>query len=134
MAALPHLQMSWTLTMLYNCLSTATRFNWQSFSYFIVSSAELPRASISLFTSSNHLSTLVSESISPVVFACLQPLMSCQWNELACTPTPCGMRGNITCHNRVIGVLSVHFLLLTQPVSDMQYPKYTFSLHWVREI
>jgi len=90
-------KMSWTLTMVCNCVSTTSRFDCQSFSDFIVCSGGLSPVNISLFTSANYLSILVSARVSPVVFDCLQPLMSCQREKLASTPTPCGMGGHMLC-------------------------------------
>ena len=44
------------------------------------------------------------------------------------------VRDYISCHISETGILSVRFLLLVLPVSDIQYPKYTDILHGVRVI
>jgi len=43
-------------------------------------------------------------------------------------------REYVTCHIREIGVLWVHFLLLSLPVCDIRYPNCPSNLLWVRVV
>jgi len=89
-------KMSWTLTILCNFLSSASFFISESFSVFVVSNNGSGPANIPLLARPNCLTTTFSRTVTPVVFHCLQRITSQPSDELASTPTLCGMIYNIS--------------------------------------
>jgi len=86
---------SWTLAILYNFLSSATFFIFESFSVFIVSNAGSSPANIRSLARANCLATTFSRRVLPVQFDCPQPITSRPRVKLASTLTWCGRIGNL---------------------------------------
>jgi len=86
---------SWTLAILYNFLSSVYFFNYNSFSVSGISNAAQSPANIALLAWANYLTMTFCQSTSPVVLDRLQPITSCWRENLASSPTPCGIIDNM---------------------------------------
>jgi len=86
---------SWTLAIRCNLPSSTSLFNSKSSSVSNLSSAGSSPANIQLLAQAYYHTTTNSRRVLPVVFDCLQPIMSRPREKLASTQTPCGMIENI---------------------------------------
>jgi len=87
---------SWTLAIPCNVLSSASCFNWKSFSVSAVSNAAQWLTNSALLAWANCLTWTISLSVSPVVLDSLQAITSRPWDELASTPTQWGTIENLS--------------------------------------
>jgi len=88
---------SWTLAILCNFLSSASLFSSMSFSALVVSNPGSSPADIPVLAPGYCLTTTPGRRVSPAVIDCLYPITSPPGEKLASTPTPCGMRDNMSC-------------------------------------
>jgi len=86
----------WTFTILYNFLSCSCLFISNSVSVFMLSNAGSLSANILSVAGSSCYTTTFSWIVLPVVFDCLQPIISPTREKLFSDPTPCGMTENMS--------------------------------------
>jgi len=87
---------SWTLAILCNFPSCAPLFVSKPFSVSLISYSGLSPANIPLLARANCLTTIFSRRASPVVFGCLQWIMSHPREKLESTPITYSMIENIS--------------------------------------
>jgi len=124
-------KMSWTLAILVNCLASASLFISKSFAVFSVFNTGSSPPNIPLLARSTCLTRTLSHRASPVVFDCLQLIISRARQIPASTVTPCGIIENMSHATLERSVYIECFVLLAPPVGDIQYPECTANLDWV---
>jgi len=86
-----------TLAILWDDLSSASVVISMSFCVSVESNNGSAPLEIQLLAPANWPTATFSRMVLPVVFDCLQPVTCRQREQLASTPTPCGMIENMSC-------------------------------------